>query len=47
MLFKELRRPPTVPAKWNFFGIAESSAQREVPKVFDQVFSEVMGRANL
>jgi hypothetical protein len=47
MLFKELRRPPTVPAKWNFFGIAESSARQEMPKTFDLVFREVMGKANL
>jgi hypothetical protein len=47
MLFKELRRPPNVPAKWNFFGIAESSARRELPNVFDAVFKETMGRANL
>jgi hypothetical protein len=47
MLFKELRRPPTVPAKWDFFGIARTSAERKIQPVFDQVFREVMGRPNL
>jgi hypothetical protein len=47
MLFKELRRPPTVPAKWDFFGIADSNARRELPVAFNTAFKEIMGRANL
>jgi hypothetical protein len=47
MLFKELRRPPRVPKKWEFFGIAQKSAERKIQPVFDGVFREVMGRGNL
>lgn len=47
MLFKELRRPPRVPAKWPFFDIARSSAQQQIQPAFDKVFREVMGRGNL
>ena len=47
MLFKELRRPPTVPAKWPFFQITETSAQRALPKKFDEAFREVMRRPNV
>jgi hypothetical protein len=47
MLFKELRRPPNVPAKWPFFDIARKSAERKIQPAFDEVFREVMGRGNL
>lgn len=47
MLFKQLRQTPTVPAKWDFYGIARTSAERKLPKAFDGVFREVMGRPNL
>lgn len=47
MLFKELRRPPTVPGKWKFFDITRSSAEREIPKMFNEAFMRTMGRPNL
>lgn len=47
MLFKELRRPPRVPGKWKFFDITKTSAERAIPKKFDEVFREVMRRPNL
>jgi len=47
MLFKQLRRTPRVPKKWDFYGIAQKSAERKLPKAFDEVFREVMGRPNV
>lgn len=47
MLFKQLRRTPRVQSKWDFYGIAQKSAERKLPKAFDEVFREVMGRPNV
>jgi hypothetical protein len=47
MLFKQLRRTPRVPKKWDFYGIAQKSAERKLPQAFDEVFREVMGRPNV
>lgn len=47
MLFKELRRPPTVPGQWKFFDIAQSSASESLQKRFDEAFAQAMGRSNV
>lgn len=47
MLFKQLRRTPRVQQKWDFYGIAQKSAERQLPKAFSEVFREVMGRPNV
>lgn len=47
MVFKELRRTPNVAPKWKFFDIAESNARSALSKRFDEVFRDVMGRANV
>jgi hypothetical protein len=47
MLFKELRRAPKVAPKWRFFEIARASAQRAMPKKFDEAFKRALGRPNM
>jgi hypothetical protein len=47
MLFRQLRRTPRVPAKWDFYGIAQKSAERKLPQAFNEVFREVMGKPNV
>jgi hypothetical protein len=47
MLFKELRRAPKVAPKWKFFEVAQTSAQRAMPKKFDEAFKRALGRSNM
>lgn len=47
MLFKQLQRIPTVRGKYDFTGVGMATANEVLPKMFDQVFNEVMGKPNL